>query len=69
MRLSKGKYRVLNLVRNNYMHLYRLQTDLLKRSSVKNDLEGNRALEQAAQRACGFPSSRNIQNPPGCFSL
>ena len=38
MRFNKSKCRILHPRRNDYMHQYRLEDDLLKRSSVKKDL-------------------------------
>ncbi|PKU43588.1 hypothetical protein llap_6109 [Limosa lapponica baueri] len=39
MKLNKGKHRVLHLGRNNPMHQYRLEVDLLESSPVDKDLE------------------------------
>lgn len=39
MRFSKGKCGVLHLGRNNYMHQYWLEADLLERSSVEKDVD------------------------------
>ncbi|PKU44433.1 hypothetical protein llap_5265 [Limosa lapponica baueri] len=39
MKFNKGKRRVLHLGRNNPMHQYRLEADLLESSSVEKDLE------------------------------
>jgi len=38
MKINKGKCRVLHLGRNNPMHHYRLEADLLESSSVERDL-------------------------------
>ena len=38
MRFNKGKRGVLRLGRNNCMHQYRLEVDMLERSSVGKDL-------------------------------
>jgi len=38
MKFSKGKCRVLHLRRNNPMHQYGLEDDLLESSSVERDL-------------------------------
>lgn len=38
MRFSKGKYRALDLGRNNRVHQYRLGADLLEVSSAEKDL-------------------------------
>lgn len=38
VRFNKGKYRILQLGRNSYMHQYRLGDDLLEMSSAEKDL-------------------------------
>jgi len=38
MRIKRRECRVLQLGRNNCMHQYRLEVDVLKRNSVKKDL-------------------------------
>ena len=39
VRFNKGKYRILHLGRNSYMHQYRLGNDLLERSSAEEDID------------------------------
>lgn len=40
MRFSKGKCRVLCLGRNNCTHQYRLEADVLERSSTEKEIGG-----------------------------
>lgn len=38
MRFSTGKCRVIHMGRNNFMHQYMLEAELLERSSAEKDL-------------------------------
>lgn len=38
MRFTKGKCSILHLGRNSHMHQYRLEAELLERSSVEKNL-------------------------------